>query len=1193
MDRRPEFVHLHVHSEYSLLDGLASPRALVQRARELGMPALALTDHGAMYGAIEFYLEAQAQGIRPILGMEAYLAHRRMRDHDPRQDARPPHLLLLASSNLGYKNLMKIATAAQLEGYYYKPRVDREYLAAHAEGLICTSGCASSEIPRLIAEGQVEKARERVAWYRDVFGRDRFYLELQAHDKVPELDRINRTLLEFAREFGLGVVATNDVHYLRQEDARAHDILLCIQTNALVNQRDRMRMSDDSYYFRTPEEMEALFSEVPEALRNTARIAEMCEVTLDFQTYHLPHFSVPEGYDAPSYLRHLCEEGLRRRYGARAEDPEVRERLEHELQVIHEMGFDTYFLIVWDLCRFAQERDIWWNVRGSAAGSIVAYAMGITNLDPLAHNLIFERFLNPGRVTMPDIDLDFPDDRRDEMIHYAIAKYGRENVAQIITFGTLGAKAAIRDVGRAMDIPAPEVDYVARLIPGGSKVRIDDALERTPELRQLYEEKDYIRDLVEMARSLEGVARHASTHAAGVIVADRPLVEYTPLHRPTGGDEQLGAITQYPMEHLEAIGLLKIDFLGLSTLTIMRKACDLIREHHGVALDLHTIPVEDPEAFALLSSGEVTGVFQVESAGMRRVLRSMQPSRFEHIIATLSLYRPGPMEYIDTYIRRMHGQEPVEYRHPSLEPILAPTYGICVYQEQIIQMAMQLAGYSAADADLMRRAVGKKKKEELLQHRQRFVEGAVERGIPRDVAEAIFDDIEYFARYGFNRAHAADYAVLTCQTAYLKAHYPVEYMAALLTVERHNLDKVGQLAAECRRMGIPLLPPDVNQSDLEFTIEEVVEADGTCKRGIRFALSAIKNVGEGAAGLIVEARKAGGPFRDLEDLAHRVDLRQLNRRVLECLVRVGAMDAFGHRNQVLAVLDKLMALSADVHQRRALGQISMFDLDSALPVAGAASAIYPLPEVPPARRRTCLAWEKELAGTYLTSHPFQQAARELRGLVTHSSADLREEADGQKVTVAGVLVRATEILTRKGEPMLFATLEDLQGEVEVTVFPRVYQETRDLWQQDKILIVAGTLRRDEAKGEPKVLCDSVRDHVVVARPATENGELPPRHVWVRLPRGKDVKEDARRLGEIYTLVCSYPGKDRLSLLVPNDLGLVQLDFPNVQFGYCPELERRLRDLVGEGTIRVSLSGLGAGWPPGATGLGAGQNEKGT
>ena len=1171
----PDFVHLHVHSEYSLLDGLGSTRALVARARELGMPALALTDHGAMYGAIEFYQQAVQHNVRPILGLEAYLAPRRMQDKDPQRDARSYHLLLLARDNTGYRNLMKIATAAQLEGYYYRPRVDRDFLAAHAEGLICASGCAASEVPRLIAEGQVERARERVAWYRDVFGPENYFLEVQSH-AIPELETVNRTLLEFSKAFGLKVIATNDVHYIRQEDAAAQDVLLCIQTNSVVNDTQRMRMSDASYYMRTPAEMRALFGEVPGALSNTLLVAEMCNVQLDFRTYHLPHFPVPGGHDAPSYLRQVCEEGLKHRYDERADSPEVRERLEHELRVIHKMGFDTYFLIVWDLCRFAREQGIWWNVRGSGAGSIVAYAMGITNLDPLEHQLIFERFLNPGRVTMPDIDLDFPDDCRDEMIRYTVEKYGRDNVAQIITFGTLGAKAAIRDVGRAMDIPLPEVDRVARLVPFGPKVRIDDALAKVPELQELCQKEDYIRRLVETARSLEGVARHASTHAAGVIVADRPLVEYTPLHRPTGGDEQVGAITQYPMEQLEAIGLLKIDFLGLSILTIMRKACDLIREHHGVGLNLENIPIGDPKAFELLSSGEVTGVFQVESAGMRRVLRTMKPTQFEHIVATISLYRPGPMEYIDTYIRRMHGEEPVEYRHPSLEPILSSTYGICVYQEQIIQMATQLAGYSAADADLMRRAVGKKKKAELLRHRKRFVAGAVERGMPREVAEQVFDDIEYFARYGFNRAHAADYAVLTCQTAYLKAHYPVEHMAALLTVERHNTEKLGQLVAECRRMGIRILPADVNVSDLEFTIEKTADGKDRC---IRFGLGAIKNVGEGAAQLIVEARKAGGPFRDLEDLAHRVDLRQVNKRVLECLVRVGALDAFGTRAQLLAVLDKLVSLSADVHQRREVGQISMFDLDSAFSLAKAASAIYPLPKVPEVRRRYCLTWEKELAGTYLTSHPFQQAATELSGVVTHASVDLTEEVNGQKVTVAGVVVRCTEILTRRGEPMLFATLEDLQGEIEIVVFPRVFRGTKELWAEDKVLVVSGTAQWNADEGEAKILCDHVQDSITLVSAGGESGKAHPRHVKIRLQRGKDLEEDARRLGQVYALVTSYPGEDRFSLLVPHDAGLVQLDFPNVQFGFCPELERKLAEALGEGAMQVFTSELAEGGPP--------------
>ncbi|NLE77050.1 MAG: DNA polymerase III subunit alpha, partial [Chloroflexi bacterium] len=662
-----DFVHLHVHSEYSLLDGLGSTKDLVERAVELGMPALALTDHGAMYGAVEFYQRAKQGGIHPIIGLEAYLAARRMTDRDPQLDARSYHLTLLAKDNAGYRNLLRIASASQLEGYYYKPRIDREFLAAHAEGIICASGCMAGEVPRLLAEGQADKARERVVWYRDLFGPERFYLELQEHS-IPELERVNRGILELSRELGLSVIATNDVHYVRRQDARVQDVLLCIQTNALVSDDNRMRMSDDSYYLRSPQEMEALFGHVPGALANTLHIAEMCEVQIDFGHYHLPVFPVPEGHTAQSYLRSICEAGLPDRYGPSADSPEVRQRLEHELRVIHDMGFDTYFLIVWDLCQFAKGQGIWWNVRGSGAGSIVAYLMGITNLDPLANHLIFERFLNPGRVTMPDIDMDYPDDCRGQMIRYTIERYGSDKVAQIITFGTLGAKAAIRDVGRAMAIPLSEVDQVAKLVPPGPKVTIADALEKSQEFRQACEENDYIRDLVDTARGLEGVARHASTHAAGVVIADRPLVDYTPLNRPTRDDTELGAVTQYTMERLEAIGLLKVDFLGLATLTIMRKACELIKEHHGQGFTLDNIPIHDPKAFELLSSGEVTGVFQVESAGMRRVLTTMRPTEFEHIVATISLYRPGPMEYIDTYIRRMHGEEPVEFRHPTLEP---------------------------------------------------------------------------------------------------------------------------------------------------------------------------------------------------------------------------------------------------------------------------------------------------------------------------------------------------------------------------------------------------------------------------------------------------------------------------------------------------------------------------------------------
>ncbi|HID88323.1 MAG TPA: DNA polymerase III subunit alpha, partial [Anaerolineae bacterium] len=871
------------------------------------------------------------------------------------------------------------------------------------------------------------------------------------------------------------VIATNDVHYVLREQAPIHDILLCIGTGKSRNDPDRLRYEGETYYMRTAEEMAALFAEVPEALTNTLRIAEMCEVELDFHNYHLPIFEVPDGHTPQSYLRALCEEGLRRRYGDRADSPEVRQRLEHELDIIHRMGFDTYFLIVWDLCRAARERGIWYNARGSAAGSIVAYALDITMVDPLANGLIFERFLNPGRVSMPDIDLDFPDDRREQMIEYALHKYGYENVAQIITFGTLGARAAVRDVGRVMDIPLTEIDRIAKLIPSipGKPVSIPQALEQTGELRELYETTPYVRELLDTAAQLEGVARHASTHAAGVVIADAPLVTYCPLHRPTKGDAQGGngaegeesvlkTVTQWPMEDLEAIGLLKVDFLGLSTLTVMRRACELIRQRHGVELDLYSIPLDDPAIYRLLSGGDVMGVFQVEGAGFRRVLREMRPSRYEHIVAVLALYRPGPMEYIPTYIHRMHGEETIEYRHPALAPILDETYGIIVFQEQIIRIATDLAGYTASEADLLRRAVAKKKKKELLKHREKFLEGAVANGIPRQTAEAIFADIEYFARYGFNKSHAADYAVLTCQTAYLKAHYPVEYMAALLTVERHNTEKVGALVSECRRMGIEVLPPDVNRSDLEFTIEDRPQGPA-----IRFGMGAVKNVGDGPVETILKGR-GDRPFQDLEDFCQRVDLRLVNRRALESLIKVGALAPFGTRAQLLGVLDRILALSAEFHRAQEIGQMSLFGEatgvrlggDLALHIGQGSKA-----EVPQQER---LEWEKELAGTYLSEHPLIGVMRELDDVVTAYIGQLDEEIPGQLVTVVGIVRKARPYTTRKGDEMAFVTMEDLHGSCDVVVFPRVWKQTRELWLPDQILVVRGKV--DARRTPPSLIC---------------------------------------------------------------------------------------------------------------------------
>jgi len=1189
-----DFVHLHVHSEYSLLDGLSSCKELAERAVELGMPALALTDHGAMYGTIQFYKACKAANIKPIIGMETYVAPRSRRDRHPQRDRSPYHLVLLAENNVGYQNLMQLATIAQLEGFYYKPRVDREALKKHSDGLIVLSGCGSSELARRIRKGQYQKAREALKWYQSVF-KDRYYLELQDHD-IPELAGVNEYLISLADEFDLPLVATNDAHYARQDQASIHDVLLCIQTGKTVTEPDRMRMDGQSYYLKSVEEMAALFPDAPEALTNTLEIAERCDVNLEFGNYHLPVFEVPEGFDAQSYLRHLCERGLHERYDEVT--PKIQDRLDYELDVIHRMGFDTYFLIVWDLCRFSREENIWWNVRGSGASSIVAYSLYITNLEPLHQNLIFERFLNEGRVTMPDIDLDYPDDQRDHLIRYTIDQYGKEQVAQIVTFGTMGAKAAIRDAGRALDYPLSEVDRIARLVPGGPGVKIDGAIETVPDLRRQYEEEEHIQRLIDTARGVEGNIRHASTHAAGVIVSDIPLVNYAPLRRPTSGSsqDQIGTVTQYTMSEAEELGLLKVDFLGLATLTAMRVACELVRERHGVELDLLTIPRDASIIYDLLSRGDVMGVFQVEGQGMRRTLMKMQPRKFEHVIAAISLYRPGPMEYIDDYIDRLHGKKEIEYRHPSLEPILDETFGIIVYQEQIIRILTDIAGYTAGEADLVRRAVGKKKKKALLKHRAKFIEGAVERsGMPRETAEAIFEDIEYFARYGFNKSHAADYAVLTCQTAYLKAKYPVEYMTALLTVERNNTDKVSRFIDECRRLNIKVLPPDVNVSGLGFAIED----QGDEPPAIRFGMGAIKNVGEGPVEAILEARQESGPFEDLDDFCRRVDLRQVNRRALESLVQVGTLRPFGKRSQLLPIVERIIGLSSGLHRAEDVGQLSMFGDATGVHLA-AEESILPSPEeVADVPRKRILAWEKELLGIYVSEHPLTRIMARLDDVLSGSVGTLDEETSGQQVTLVGMVQRVYRHTTRKGDEMAFVTLEDMRGTCDVVVFPSIWSETKDMWQLEQILVVSGKVdssRRDE----PSLLCSWVKrpDDVTVASKPSSGGanheaspppapppryaepvESPPqpadpprtkpRTVHVTLARSPEQAQDKRTLRQVHDLLAARDGPDCFVIrLSGGSNGEVELRFPNKATSCSPELLAELEALVGEDAVQV-------------------------
>ncbi|MEE8357769.1 MAG: DNA polymerase III subunit alpha [Anaerolineales bacterium] len=1090
------FAHLHVHTEYSILDGLSNIKALVKRAKELEMPALAITDHGTMYGVVDFYHTAKESDIKPIIGVEGYLAARGMEDRDPQQDKRSSHLLLLAETQTGYKNLLRIATASQLDGFYYRPRIDHDFLASHSEGLIATSGCMAAEIPRAINQENLEIARKKMDWYFDIFGPDNFFLELQKHE-IPELEKINKVLIEMGPRYNARFIATNDVHYVNPDDAILQDVLLAIQTGKILSDPDRMRMTDETYYLRTPQEMRSIFSEVPGAIENTLLIAERCNVDLGFTEYHLPNFPVPEGKSADSYLREICEKGLQKRYQNRAKDKEIRERLEYELDIIKSMGFDTYFLIVWDLIQYAQEQGIWYNARGSAAGSIVSYCLEITPIDPLEHNLIFERFLNPGRISMPDIDLDFPDDRRAEMMHYCADKYGHDKVAQIITFGTMKARAAIRDVGRVMDIPLQEVDRVAKAIPNMPPLSIEEALENSPDFKQLYNDAPYLQNLIDTAKGVEGTIRNAGTHAAGVVVTDRPVQEYTPLHRPTGnlGDSPIDTITQYEMDVVDKLGLLKIDFLGLSTLTIMAQASELIEQRHGVKLTLNNIPTDDPETFELIGRGETIGLFQVESSGMRRYLKEMKPTQLEHVIAMVALYRPGPMDFIPDYIERMHNRQEISYRHEGLIPIYEETFGIPVYQEQIMHSAVAIAGYTPSESDSLRKAVAKKKAGELNKHKKKFINGAVERGVDQQTAEEIFTDWEKFARYGFNKAHAADYGLISVQTAYLKTHYPVEYMAALLTVYQSNTDKVTLYASECRQMDIEVLPPNVNFSCWGFTIEENPQGE-FC---IRFGLGAVKNVGEGPVKVIIQGR-GEIPFRDVNDFLRRVDMRKVGKRALESLIQVGALDDLGDRPALLESMDRIIAISSSNFQASEAGQVSMFGEETGL------TETISLPEAKTKiSHRTQLDWERELIGLYVSDHPLSTVMDSLQQYVTHFAQDLNEAKHQERVSVAGIVTKIRQHQTKNGKAMAFATIEDVQGMIDLVIFPNTWKKYSDMIRFDEIIYVKG--KADADGGDTKVLVDQVSTSITQVnsvpeqpRPSIQSPpETPPKQTTLTPP----------------------------------------------------------------------------------------------
>ncbi len=1145
------FVHLHCHSEYSLLDGYSRVKGLAKRAKELNMPAIALTDHGVMHGVIEFYDACMGAGVKPIIGIESYMAHwgRRMADKDNKLDRSPHHLLLLAKNNTGYKNLMALATRSQLEGFYYRPRTDHDTLAAYAEGVICTSGCLASEVPSLIAGGQVETARERLLWYRDRF-KDDFYIELQDHE-IDVLYNVNETLLGFAKEFGIPLIATNDVHYVKRDDAPAHDLMLCIQTNALLSEKDRMKMNNDSYYLRDETEMRALFP--AEAIDNTVQLAERCDVSLKTKQFHLPKFQRPEAFASDDdYLRYLCAIGFEERYAIPAnpdgtwvtsdtftlsklrklhaevyvdEDKPIqltrmsplalpisdthpamtprrlRERLQFELETIISMGFPTYMLIVWDLIRFCRDSGIWWDVRGSAAGSMVSHVLMLTNIEPVSNDLYFERFLNPERVTMPDIDMDFPDDQRHMLVDYTIEKYGKEQVAQIITFGTMAARAALKDVGRVLDLPLAEVTRMTSLVPNtpGKPVGLKQALEEVPELKRLYDSEKPLKDLYDKAITVEGMTRNAGTHAAGVVIADKPLIEYVPLHRLTGTPitDQLNAVTQFEMTHLEAIGLLKMDYLGLSMLTIMRRACELIEQRHGKRYTLNDIPIHEKSIYDLLGRGDVNGVFQVESAGMKNLMMDMKPQRYENIVAAISLYRPGPLEYIPTYNKRLHGEEPVKYHHPDLERHLAETYGILVYQESIMAIARDFAGYSMGQADTIRKAVSKKNAEDLAKHKNKFRDGAVAKGYPAEVAEAIWADIEFFARYGFNKSHAAIYASITCQTAWLKANYPLEYMTALMTCEAGNTEKIAMLIGDSKKRGIDVLPPNVNWSDTGFSIDDAHGKSpesrvpspekaglrdsglGTNRGAVRFGLMAIKNVGEGPIGSILAARNSGGRFKNLDDFARRVDMGQVNKRALESLIKAGALDDFGPRHQLLDAIDQIVGATAVARKAAEMGQGMLF---GGLDTPDDQPLIHLNKRAPEMPRREMLNAERELIGTYVSDHPLAATLEQLQDRVTRNSLDMSVADNGQPVVVAGIVQSVRPHTSKTGKSMGFAVIEDLYGVVELTIFPRTWDSYNGLLVKDKTVLVWGKAEVREG-GSPKMLVDKITDTVDVAKSA--------------------------------------------------------------------------------------------------------------
>ena len=1182
------FTHLHVHTEYSLLDGFSRVKTLVKRAKEKGMTAVAITDHGCMFGAIDFYKAAKAEGIKPIIGCEVYTAPRKLTDKDPNYDKHQGHLVLLAKDMTGYKNLIKIVSKSYVDGFYYKPRTDMDELKKHSQGLIALSACLAGDVPRAIMNGNYDKARKLAMEYREIFGNGNYYLEIQDHG-LPEQKQVNTEVVRLSRELNIPLVATNDVHYVDKDDAKIQDILMCLQMQKTIDDENRMKFPSDEFYLKSREEMEQLFPELEEALDNTNEIAERCNVEFEFHKYHLPRYDVPEGYTTNGYFRELCQKGLVERYGEDCPE-EYKERLEYELNTIENMGYVEYFLIVWDFINFAKQNNIMVGPgRGSAAGSIVAYTLKITDIDPMKYSLLFERFLNPERVSMPDIDIDFCYERREEVIDYVKRKYGEDHVAQIITFGTMGAKIAIRDVARVLNVSYNKADQIAKEIPFELGMTIDKAMDSNPTLVELYESDAEAREVIDISKRLEGTLRHASTHAAGVVIARNPVDEYVPLYK-----HQDSITTQFTMTTLEELGLLKMDFLGLRTLTVIRDALDLIELNRDIKgytehIDFSKMEYDDDEVFETLSQGNTLGVFQLESSGMRNFMKQLKPNSFEDIVAGISLFRPGPMDSIPTYIENKNNPENVTYINDKLRPILEVTYGCLVYQEQVMQVVRDLAGYSYGRSDLVRRAMSKKKMDVMEEERQYFIHGkfddegnieipgCIRNGISEEDANKIFDDMIDFARYAFNKSHAAAYGVLAYETAYLKVHYPVEFMAALMTSIMGNSDKVVEYIRECNVIGIPVNPPDINKSFAKFS----VEGDS-----IRFGLAAVKNVGVNIIENIVKEREENGEFKDFVDFAKRLDTKDTNKRVVESLIKCGAFDQISeNRATLMAGYESVLESISMDRKKNVQGQISLFDAFSTqVDEAPEMQLSTNLPVLREFSEKEKLNMEKEVLGMYLSGHPLSEYKSELDRKTSINMKKINELKEDEKtymklhdreVIMGGMVIAKRIMTTKRNEIMAFITLEDLYGAIEVVVFPQTLKKFNILLNDDSIILIKGAISIDG--DEAKLIARDIKDINEEYRFNSEkisfdlkgnSNKSKSKQMNVRI----DTVGDEELLMKVFKITRKYPGKDRL-ILLPKDQNIdmdkpITYKVPGMYINADEELKKELGSLVGKLNIEI-------------------------